>query len=110
MVAILEHAKQILKDDYKLIPCTSGKQALEILPKRRPDLILLDINMPDMDGYEVLKRIKNDQSYHDIPVILITTELTTDMESKGFEFGADDFIIKPFSQITMLKRISNQLA
>lgn len=109
MAAILEHARQILKDDYKLIPCMSGKQALEIIPKRRPDLVLLDVNMPEMDGFEVLSTLKADDEYKDIPVILITTELTADIESKGFESGADDFIIKPFSQISMLKRISNRL-
>lgn len=109
MTPILEHAKQILKDSYKLIPCTGGKQAFDIMAKRKPDLILLDVNMPDMDGFEVLTKIKADDELGSVPVILITTELTADIESKGFELGADDFIIKPFSQITMLKRIDAQL-
>ena len=108
MAAILEHARQILKDEYKVIPCTSAKQALDIIEKRRPDLILTDINMPDMDGYEFLSSIKSNPDYKDIPVLLITAEMTTEIETKGFELGADDFILKPFSQITMLKRIANQ--
>lgn len=109
MAAILEHAKQILKDEYKIIPCISAKMALDVMSKRLPDLVLTDISMPDMDGYELLKTIKSTPAYADIPVILITTGLTADVEAQGYELGADDFVIKPFGQIAMLKKIKNQL-
>lgn len=110
MAAILEHAKQILKDEYSIIPCTSAKMALEIITKRRPDIILTDINMPDMDGYEFLRTVKGNPELKSIPVILTTAELTADIEARGFEMGADDYLLKPFSQITMLRRIKLQLA
>lgn len=109
MATILEHAKQILKDDYRIIPCISAIQALDVVIKRRPDIILSDINMPEMDGFEFLSRLKENPEFKDIPVILITSEITSEMESKGFEMGAADFIIKPFTQIAMTKRITNQL-
>lgn len=110
MAAILEHAKQILKDDYKVIPCMSAKQALEVIDKRKPDIVLTDINMPDMDGFELLSAIRSNPETKDIPVLFISAEMTSDIEAKGFELGVDDFILKPFSQVTMLKRMANQLA
>ena len=110
MAAILEHARQILKDDYKVIPCTSAAQALEVMAKLRPDVILTDINMPDTDGFEFVASVRNNDSFKDIPVIMLTAELTADIENRGFETGADDFILKPFSQAIVLKKVSNQLA
>lgn len=109
MAAILEHAKQILKDDYKVIPCMSAKQALDVISKRKPDIVLTDINMPDMSGYDLLTSIKSNPETKDIPVLLISAEMTSEIEAKGFEMGADDFILKPFSQVTMLKRVAKQL-
>lgn len=109
MTAILEHAKQILKEDYNVIPCTGASQALDIASKRRPDLFITDINMPDTDGYELLKKVRGSAELSDIPVILVTSEITADIENKGFEMGADDFLLKPFSQTSMLKRISMQM-
>lgn len=110
MATILEHAKMILKEDYRVVPCTNGAQALEIINKIHPNLVLVDINMPDMDGFEVLTAIKQNPAVSNISVILITTELSSDIEEKGFELGADDFIIKPFAQASMLKRISKILS
>lgn len=110
MAAILEHAKQILKDEYKVIPCTSAKQALDVIDKRKPDCVLTDINMPDMDGFELLSAIKSNPETKDIPVLLLSAEMTSDLEAKGFALGADDYVLKPFSQVTMLRRISNQIA
>lgn len=109
MAAILEHARQILKDEYKIIPCTSARMALDIMSKRLPDIVLTDINMPDIDGFELLKTIKSIPEYNSIPVILITTGLTAEIEAQGYELGADDFVIKPFGQVAMLKKIKNQL-
>lgn len=106
MTTILEHAKMILKESYRVVPCTSGAQALEIINKIHPNLVLVDVNMPEMDGFEVLSSIKSNPATADLNVILITTELSSDIEERGFELGADDFIIKPFAQTSMLKRIS----
>ena len=109
MATILEHAKQILKDSYKVIPCTSGKQGLEIFDKMKPDLVLVDINMPDMDGFQVLSEIRNRAEGREVPVIMMTTGLTNEIESEGFRAGVDDFLINPFSQPAVLKRVSMQL-
>ncbi len=108
MATILEHAKQILKDSYKVIPCTSGVQGLQIFEKMKPDLVLVDINMPDMDGFQVLSEIRT-RSEKKVPVIMMTTGLTNEIESEGFKAGVDDFLIKPFSQPAVLKRVSMQL-
>lgn len=108
MSTILEHAKQILKDSYKLIPSTGGRQALDIISKRKPDIIMLDINMPDMGGFEVLSALKADESTAAIPVVLMSTEISGDTESRGYELGAADFIIKPFSQSAVLKVLESR--
>lgn len=109
MPPILEHAKQILKDLYKVIPCTNGKQGLEIFDKMKPDLVLVDINMPDMDGFQVLSEIRSRKDYGKVPVIMMTTGLSNEMESLGFRCGVDDFLLKPFSQPAVIKRVSMQL-
>ena len=109
MATILEHAKQILKDSYRVIPCTNGQQGLEIFDKMKPDLVLVDINMPDMDGFQVLSEIRSRSEGRKVPVIMMTTGLTNEIESEGFRAGVDDFLIKPFSQPAVLKRVSMQL-
>ena len=109
MAAILEHAKQLLKDEYSVIPCISAKQALEIMDKRKPDLILVDINMPEMDGFDFIRRIKSDERFSDVHVMMITAEITSQIESKGYELGAENFVLKPFSQPVMIKKITECL-
>ena len=109
MAAILEHAKQLLKDEYSVIPCISAKQALEIMDKRKPDLILVDIMMPEMDGFDFIRRIKSDERFSDVHVMMITAEITSQIESKGYELGAENFVLKPFSQPVMIKKITECL-
>ena len=109
MAAILEHAKQLLKEKYSVIPCTSAKQAFDIISKRKPDLILVDINMPEMDGFDFIRKIKEDERYSDIHVMMITAEITSQTESKGYEFGAENFVLKPFAQHVMMKKIEDCL-
>lgn len=109
MAAILEHAKQLLKDEYSVIPCISAKQALEIMDKRKPDLILVDINMPEMDGFDFVRRIKSDERFSDVHVMMITAEITSQIESKGYELGAENFVLKPFSQPVMIRKITECL-
>ena len=107
MAAILEHARQMLKGTYSVIPCVSAAQALEIMEKRIPDLILVDINMPDMDGYEFITHIKSDERFKDIKVMMITAEITSQNESKGYGVGADGFLLKPFNQNVIMKNIES---
>lgn len=105
----LKQAASLLKDHYKVSMVKSGKQALEFLEKFTPNLILLDIEMPEMDGFETIHRIKNDERFKKIPVIFLTGNHDTATEMKGFEYGAVDFITKPFSQEIMFHRINLQI-
>jgi len=99
----------ILADDYKIFCATSGKEALDIVMSQSIDLILLDIIMPDMDGYEVCKRLKSDQQSKNIPLIFITAMTNIEDETKGLEMGAIDYIFKPVSAPILKARVKNHL-
>lgn len=100
----------LLKDEYQVILAKNGEQALERLESDdQIDLILLDVLMPDMDGHEVLRRIKANDATRDIPVIFITALNSTNDEEKGLKLGASDYIGKPFSPAIVKARVSNLL-
>ncbi|MDR1241243.1 MAG: response regulator [Deltaproteobacteria bacterium] len=101
--------KNTLSDDYDILTIPSGKKLLQLLDMIHPDLILLDINMPDMDGYEVIQRLKQNDKTADIPVIFLTAKSDVDSELRGFTLGAIDYISKPFSPPILRKRIETQL-
>ncbi|MBF0381825.1 MAG: diguanylate cyclase [Magnetococcales bacterium] len=101
--------QQALIDDAKIIFATSGKRALELASSEKPDLILLDIIMPEMDGYEVCKTLKNDNETKNIPVIFITAMDEVKDETKGLGMGAIDYITKPFSRAVVQARVRNHL-
>ncbi len=89
-----------MKDDYKIVAAKDGAQALKRLEKQPlPDLILLDIMMPGLDGYEVCRELKNNIMTREIPVIFITGKSDGDDEAKGFQAGAVDYITKPFNPL-----------
>lgn len=108
-VTNLKFAEKTLKPYYKVSLLISGAQTLKFLAKNKPDLILLDINMPDMDGYETLEKIKESENLADIPVIFLTALSDSESEVKGLELGAVDFIIKPFVPQTVLSRVKLHL-
>ena len=95
----------LLKDLYKVKVANSGESALNVAISSPPDLILLDILMPDMDGYEVCGRLKNDPATRDVPVIFLTAKTDSEDEEKGFELGAVDYITKPISPSKLLSRV-----
>ena len=101
----LKHAQEMLKDTYRLAMSKSGEQGLKFLKTTKPDLILLDINMPDMDGYEMMNELKKNPDTRDIPVIFLTGEGNHESELKGFKLGAMDFITKPFIPEIVKSRI-----
>lgn len=105
----LKVASKILKPVNKVISVPSGKMALEYLKKDTPDLILLDVHMPEMDGFEVMERIKTEHKEKDIPVIFLTADNDRDTEVKGFKAGALDFIAKPFIAEIMIQRVGRIL-
>jgi len=100
----------LLRDRYKTKVATNGEKALQVaaaLPQ--PDLVLLDIMMPGMDGYEVCARLKADPATRDIPVIFLTAKAQVEDEAKGFELGAVDYITKPISPPIVLARVQTHL-
>ena len=105
----LKMAADVLQDDYKLSMAKSGMQALEFLKKVHPDLILLDIRMPQMDGYETLEAIKSNPDTASIPVVFLTVDNQRKSEIKGLKMGAMDFICKPFEPEVMKGRIEKIL-
>jgi putative two-component system response regulator len=101
----------LLKDTYKVKAATNGDKALKISQSDTPpDLILLDIMMPEMDGYEVCRRLKADPATREIPVIFLTAKTGVDDEKLGLELGAVDYITKPISPPIVLARVRNHLA
>ena len=105
----LEQGRNILKTFYEVYPAPSAAKLFEILKNITPDLILLDIEMPEMNGYEVIKKLKSDDRYSSIPVIFLTALSDVSSEREGFDLGAVDYVLKPFSAPLLLKRIENQL-
>lgn len=102
--------KQILKDDYRLMFATNGEKALEVAVKHEPDLILLDIMMPDMSGYEVCEKLQDYPVTDKIPVIFVTAMSEVEDEAKGFDVGAVDYIQKPVSGPIVLRRVQTHLS
>ena len=105
----LDVVKGILKEDYTLFLAVNGNLALKIAKAQKPDLILLDIMMPEIDGYEVLRRLKQDEEINSIPVIFLTAKTEIEDERKGLELGAVDYIMKPISPPILSARIRTQL-
>jgi putative two-component system response regulator len=101
---------RLLKDNYRTIIATNGEKALKLASSDEPpDLILLDIVMPGMDGYEVCRRLKEDPKTVKIPVIFLTAKSDVENEKKGFELGAVDYITKPISAPIVLARIKTHI-
>ena len=101
---------EILRDDYKLMVAKSGEQAIKaVRSPKPPDLILLDIIMPDIDGYEVCTRIKEDKATQGIPVIFVTAVSEAMDAAKAFEIGAVDYITKPFNPVTVKARVNTHI-
>jgi putative two-component system response regulator len=102
----IKTAKNILQDEYKVATATSGADAFKILEQMIPDLILLDVNMPDMDGFQVLERLKGRPETENVPVIFLTAEQSPEMETRALAAGAEDFVAKPFIPSVLQRRIS----
>ena len=94
---------------YQVLVATNGQQALDVMAKVRPDLILLDIMMPVMDGFEACAQIKANAEWHDIPIIFLTAKTETADLVKGFELGAVDYVNKPFNAHELMARVHTHL-
>ena len=107
MVAVIK--KVLSSANYDVTSASSGEEALEILKKNRPDLILLDVVMTGMSGYDVCKALRNDFRYNLIPIIMLTGQAEEEDKLTGLELGADDYIVKPFNNRELLARVKNTL-
>lgn len=105
----LDVVKGILQQEYSLFFAVNGDLALKIAQTQKPDLILLDIMMPEIDGYQVCRRLKADEATSDIPVIFLTAKVEEDDETKGLALGAVDYITKPISPPILKERVKNHL-
>jgi putative two-component system response regulator len=105
----LSMAKEALKEHYRVMTLPSAAKMFTLMEKIKPDLILLDIEMPDTDGFEALRLLKRQPSHAEIPVIFLTSMTDTAVEVRGFELGVIDFITKPFSPLVLLNRIKTHL-
>lgn len=97
---------RLLKEDYHVLAAAGGAKALELTQGNLPpDLILLDIMMPEMDGYEVCRRLRNDPTTKNIPIIFVTSKGDSEEEAKGLDLGAVDYIAKPFNNTVVKARV-----
>ena len=101
---------KILKDDYETITATNGFDGLEAATNEHtPDLIILDIMMPEMDGYEVCRKLKNHEKTKDVPIIFLTARGGAKNENRGLDLGAVDYITKPFHPLSVTARVRTHL-
>jgi two-component system alkaline phosphatase synthesis response regulator PhoP len=106
----LELLQAYLEDmDCETVPARDGLEALEIVGRGAPDLVLLDVMMPKMSGFEVCKRIKNDPKLSDIPIIMVTALNEFGDIERGIDSGTDDFISKPVNKLELVTRVKTML-
>lgn len=108
IVSILK--EQIHQAGYEVLAATTGHEAVDLAKKHLPNLILLDVTMPGMDGLEVKKRLNQDESTEEIPVIFLTANATTEDKVKGLQLKPDDYVTKPFEPSELLARIHSVMS
>ena len=100
----------LLSEDYKLIEATNGAEALQVLENTKPDLILMDINMPDMDGYTLTAKIKAKPGFERVPILALTANVMRGDKEKTLEAGCDGYIQKPLDIDQLIKEVERFLA
>jgi len=109
MPGSIEILNQILADEYRVLFALNGEAGLEITRTQKPELILLDVSMPGMDGYQVCHELKSDPETRDIPIIFVTAKDQDEDQEMGFKIGAADYLTKPVRPATVKVRVKNQL-
>nr|MDP9322564.1 response regulator transcription factor [Acidobacteriota bacterium] len=94
------------KQNFEVLEAANGRDAVEIAIRERPDLLMIDLNMPEMDGYEAITRVRREMSLAMMPVLVLTSEEGPGVERRVLELGADDYIIKPFDPEVLLSRVN----
>ncbi|MCL2539642.1 MAG: response regulator [Oscillospiraceae bacterium] len=105
----LSMAKEALREQYRVMTLPSAAKMFALIEKVTPDLILLDIEMPEMNGFEALHHLKSNKSQADIPVVFLTGVTDASVEARGFQLGVVDFITKPFSEPVLMNRVKTHL-
>jgi two-component system phosphate regulon response regulator PhoB len=96
---------QLSKEGFRVSTAVNGQSAIATAAEERPDLVILDLMLPGIDGYEVLKRLRQNEATESIPVILLTARREEEERLRGFEYGADDYVTKPFSPQELVFRV-----
>ena len=107
IVHILEFT--LTMEGYEVLTAADGEEALRKIEQERPDLVVVDIMMPKLDGYEVCRRVRQDEEFQHLPVILLSAKGRPIDRETGLEVGADDYIVKPFSPRRLLEKIRDLL-
>lgn len=108
-IIILKMLTKVLGEDYNLHAFSVGKRALKYLSEYVPDLIILDIDMPELNGYEMLKIIRENPNLQNVPVIFLTSNNDKNHVIKAAAFGANDYVIKPIDEKVLLEKIQAAL-
>src|SRR5260370_37579082 len=106
---ILMRERMILGKSYVLVTATDGQKGLAAAATEKPDLIILDIVMPKMDGFEVCRRIRGDDNTRAIPIIMVTTKGDSGNVEKGFQSGCNDYVTKPINSAELLSKVKSHL-
>jgi CheY-like chemotaxis protein len=93
------------RENFEVLEASDGKQAVDIATRERPDLMIVDLNMPEMDGYEAIATLRRDITMATLPIVVLTSQEGPDVERRVLELGADDYIIKPFDPTVLLSRV-----
>ena len=106
---MLKSVREMLKEYYTVYAVKSVSKMFEVIERVKPDLILLDIEMPDVDGYEALEKLKAEERFAAIPVIYLSGHKEEESVRKGLELGAVDYLSKPFSNLMLIEHIERHL-
>ena len=101
---------QLLEDDYELVEAVDGKKGLEAAARERPDLILLDISLPEMDGWQVTRAIRSDEALKHIPIIAVTAHAMAGDEDKAYEQGCNAYLSKPIDEDELWAKVAEHIA
>lgn len=105
-----KHIRSLLEKQFNVITAPNGREALQLIKSEQPDLVLSDVMMPVMDGIQLLKAVKEDPATSNLPIILLTARAGEESKIEGFDTGADDYLVKPFSANELMSRIRAQLS
>jgi DNA-binding response OmpR family regulator len=94
------------RENFEVLEASNGKQAVDIATRERPDLMIVDLNMPEMDGYEAIATLRRDITMATLPIVVLTSQEGPVVERRVLELGADDYIIKPFDPTVLLSRVN----